>query len=249
MSAAPKRRPLGLLALAAALAGSAAAQTTPPPLPPPQDDLCNFENIVVTGQRGSPSPQPDPVEFLRRFCFEPLRQTRRAAPPVDQPRWEELEEKTRAEFRVADPSVPAYSFVDQGRGHLLLLKFEQFTHPTQVLESRCTLVVIGGRDHARLQAGMSKLFRRPGVEKHVGQSYGTPFLAGWRQWAWTGMPGRRSKNWRALDSSRNAQGGGFLVVTDPSFYDQYDYILGDLKMKEGAERPVSMLSFSHFRRR
>jgi len=31
-----------------------------------------------------------------------------------------------------------------------------------------------------------------------------------------------------------------VVVTDPSFYDSYDYVLGDLKTRDS---PVSILSF------
>jgi hypothetical protein len=242
-----KRRLPAALAATLALTAPAAAQTIAgPPAAPGEPD--SFENIVVTGQRGSPRPQPDAVEFLRRFCFEPLRQNRKVAPPADQPRWEDLEDDTRAQFGITDPAVPAYSFLDQSRGHLLLLKFEQFEHATRVVENRCTLVVIGGHNHGRFRDDMSELLGRAGVERHVGRPFGTPFVAGWRQWAWTGMPGRRSRNWRALQSSRGAQGGGYLVVTDPDFYREFDYIVGDLKMKEKAVRPVSMLSFSHFRR-
>jgi hypothetical protein len=247
VTAKPTGRLVGVIGVA--LAGPAFAQTVPAPPPTTQEDPAAFEDIVVTGQLGGPRPQPDAVEFLRRFCFEPLRRTHGPAPPSDQKRWEELEEKTRGEFRITDPSVPAYSFVDHGRDHFLLLKFEQFSHPARVVENRCTLVVIGGQDHARFQGAMSKLFGRGGVESHVGESYGTPVVPGWRQWAWTGMPGRRSKAWQALQSARGVQGGGgYLVVIDPDFYNEYDYIVGDLKVKEKAARPVSMLSFSHFRR-
>jgi hypothetical protein len=216
--------------------------------PSAQEDPGDFEDIVVTGKRGGLRRQPDAVEFLQRFCFDPSRRMGKPAPPLGEPRWEELDEKTRAKFRLTDPSVPAFSFVDQGRRHLLLLKFERFSRPAQVVETRCTLVVIGGRDHARFQDRMSQLFKGPGAEKHVGRPEGTPFIPGWRQWVWTGMPRRGAKAWRALQRPRGEQGGSYLVVIDPDFYKEYDYIVGDLKTKQNAARSVSMLSFSHFSR-
>lgn len=248
MERASRRQLAKAIPLAIALAGSATAQAPPPPHTA-QDDPGDFENIVVTGQRGSTRPQPDAVEFLRKFCFDPLRLVHRPALPVDVPRWEELEEKTRSQFRISDPSVPAYGFVDQGREHLLLLKFEQFARSARVVEKRCTLVVVGGRDHARFHGGMSKLFGLTGAETHVGMEWGTPVVPGWRQWAWTGMPSRRSKSWRAFRPSRGAGGGSYLIVVEPDFYNEYDYVVGDLKMKDSGSSAVSMLSLSHFRRR
>ncbi len=154
----------------------------------------------------------------------------------------------RARFGIADPSVPAFSFTDEGRGHVLLLKFERFGQKNRVIENRCTLVVIGGRNHDRLPSQMARLFKGAGTERHVGHAAGAPAVKGWRQWVWTGMPQRGSREWRAVRPSRGANGGTWLVVTDPAFYDNFDYILGDLKTRTDGGRPVSMLSFSYLRR-
>lgn len=235
-----------LLAAAALLSGSGNPVPASPP-PVSQEAPDTFQDIVVTGQRGG-RPLPDAVEFLGRFCFEANRRTGKPAPPADEPRWEELDEPTRARFRIADPSVPAFSFTDEGRGHVLLLKFERFEHRNRVFENRCTLVVVGGRDHERLPGQMSRLFKGAGTERHVGHAAGAPAFKGWRQWVWTGRPPRGSRNWRAIQPRRGAGGGSWLVVTDPAFYDEFDYILGDLKTRTDPGRPVSMLSFAYFRR-
>jgi hypothetical protein len=95
---------------------------------------------------------------------------------------------------------------------------------------------------------MSSLFKGGGTERHVGHPAGSSAVKGWRQWVWTGRPRRGSRNWRATDPGRGASGGTWLVVTDPAFYDEFEYILGDLKTKTDTGRPVSMLSFSYLRR-
>lgn len=96
---------------------------------------------------------------------------------------------------------------------------------------------------------MSALFHGPGTQRHVGEPDGSPSLPGWQQWVWTGMPRRGSRSWRVIErSGRIRSGGSWLVVTDPRFYDSYDYLLGDLKTRTSDGRPVSVLSFALTRR-
>ena len=70
-----------------------------------------------------------------------------------------------------------------------------------------------------------------------------PSLPGWRQWLWTGMPARGSRSWRVVAPPRGS-GPTSLVVTDLRFYDQYDFLIGDLKTRDDG-RPLSILSFAY----
>lgn len=219
--------------------------------PPPADDLEAAAEIVVTGRRGSAAPKPGPIDYYRTHCFEAVRRMGRPLAPTDEDRdWAPLGDAARRQLRISDPATPAFDLIDEARGHMLILKLEHFSRPHALEEIRCTLVVVGGKDHARLEGGMAALFRSPGTERHVGHAAGVDKVAGWRQWAWTGMPDRRSRNWRGLTGSGAAKSRpSFLVVTDPaSFYNSYDYIAGELKTRQAAPRPLSVLSFSYTHR-
>ena len=224
--------------LAAALAGAAVAQ------PPADPDPASFEEIVVRARPGPPAPLRDAIDYYRSYCFDANRRTGRSAPPVEDSDWQPLDEAMRRRFGVGDPDSSAFGLADRGRERTLLMKFERFARPGGLIESRCTLVILGGRDHAALVGQMSALFRGPGTERHVGERDGSPRIGGWRQWLWTGMPQRRSRDWRVVASSRSTRGGTWVVVTDPSFYDSFDYVLGDLKIRQSG-RPLSVLSFAY----
>lgn len=228
----------GLCLLAALTVWSVAGGATPP------DPADGIEEIVVAARPGPLPPLRDAIEYYRAYCFDANRLSGQSAPPVDDSDWQPLDEATRRRFGVTDPASPAFGLADRRRGRTLLVKFERFARPGGLIENRCTLVVIGGRDHAALVGQMSALFRGPGTERHVGAPDGTPRIAGWRQWLWTGMPQRRSRSWRAVTPSRSAGGGTWVVVTDPSFYDSFDYVLGDLKIRQRG-RPLSVLSFAY----
>lgn len=235
---------LALLTTAAPLAQSDA------PTDSPQGGSA-VEEVVVTARPGRPPAPLDPVGFYRRFCFDAARLTGRFAPPYADPAWTPLDDEARGRFRMADPSAPAYGIADAARGHRLLVKFERIppSGAWRVVEDRCTLVVIGGRDHQAVVGRLSALFGASGTERHVGERDGVPALRGWRQWLWSGMPARGSRSWRALrrDSGRSTE-SAWLHVFDPRFYDEYDYLLADLKVRGGEGPPFSALSFARIHR-
>lgn len=204
--------------------------------PAPADVAETDEAIVVTGRRGEPEPKLEPIAYFREHCFEANRLTRRPAPPERDRNWEPLDEETRAKAGITDPAVAAYSLIDETRGHTLVMKFERLSTPPGLTEHRCSLTILGGRAHETIEDEASALFGGPTTRRHVGHPSGVPKIEGWQQRLWTGMPNRRSKAWRMR---------GYIVVLQPSFYDEYSYIVGDLKMKEDAGASVSVLTFAH----
>ncbi|MGA9583468.1 MAG: hypothetical protein WBR13_16020 [Allosphingosinicella sp.] len=224
----------------ALLAAADPARTPRAAEPPPVDD------IVVTGTRGSAprKVRPDAVEVLRTHCFDPARLTRRFDEPSVGPRWIELDETERRQFNIENPDVPAYAMEDESRGQHLWLKFERITHKSRTEELRCTLLVIGGRDHDRFVGDMSNLFRGGPTQRHVGHEAGSPDMPGWEQWLWTGMPSRGSKSWRSYEWPRGTPPTWIIVVDLQGFYNSYDYIMGDMKSRSGPGTAVTMLTFS-----
>jgi hypothetical protein len=207
--------------------------------PEPDDDA-----IVVTGSRVPLAPLLEPIEYFARHCYEPHRRTRQPAPPPEfGSDWEVLPDSARAQLRMIGPDGQAYWMRDEERGHTLVLTFDRPPRGDYVQESRCSLVVIGGTGHDRFAAGMARLFRGPGTDRHVGHPDGNPRLPGWRQLAWTAIPRRGSSAWDVEPGPRG--GTGWIVVIDPVlFYDNADFVLGDLKTSEGRAPRVSVLSLS-----
>ncbi len=232
-----------LMALAQVSFPEARPEQSPPAQNVPDDKLAD---IVVTARKGTPPAKLDAIGYYRRYCFDANRLTRKSAPPFDDPDWEPLGDLTRSQFDISDPDTPAFSLVDPDHGGTLLLKFETFSRPGNLVENRCTLVVIGGYDHEALPGRLSAVFRGPGTQRQIGHRDGTERVKGWDQWLWTGMPGRRSKSWQTINGEgRRAPGGTWVVVTDLSFYADHDYILGDLKTRRGDGQPISVISFAY----
>jgi hypothetical protein len=226
--------------LAFPLALIASAQAPAPAAPPPVDD------IIVTGTRGSEGRKvrPDAVEVLRTHCFEPLRLTRRFDEPSPGARWTELDETERRQFQIENPDSPAYAMEDEARGQHLWLKFERLGYKTNTEELRCTLLVIGGRAHTRFVDDMSRLFRGSPTQRHVGDRAGSPALANWEQWLWTGMPTRGSTSWKSIEHPKGSPPTWLVVEDVRDFYNSYDFIMGDMKSRKGPGAAVTMLTFS-----
>ena len=185
------RFPLVFLALAA-------------PTPATPDPL---DEIVVTG-RDAAVMMPEPFAYFRTHCFEATRRTGRPPPPVDDRDWAPLEDATRRQLNLADPATAAFDLFDDARGQRLILKIEQPRRTDGLAEISCSLIVRGGSGHDALPGRMSDLFGAPETERHVGHQAGIAGVAGWRQWAWTGMPARGSRNWRSYAPSGGAAGAG-----------------------------------------
>lgn len=206
----------------------------------------NFDDIVVTARKGAPPPKLDAIGYFRRYCYEPNRMTGKSALPSDDLDWEPLGDRTRAQFGIIDTEIPAFGLADASRGSTLLLKVERFPKPGGLVESRCTMAVVGGDDHRRLPRQLSALFRGPGTQRHVGAVGGSPRVEGWEQWLWSAMPGRRSKSWHEINSeTRGASRGTWIVVTRLDFYNDHDYVMGDLKTRQGAGKPLSVLTLAY----
>ena len=209
----------------------------------------DIEGVTITGQREVLSPLLDAVEYYRLYCYEANRLYGHSAPPVLDSDWVPLDEAGRAQFKIFDPEVPAFSLTDAVRETTLLIKFESLPQQGGLVENRCTMAILGGRDHDYLRRQIAAVFGSAGTRRHIGQADGSPKVKGWEQWLWTGMPGRHSKRWRDINAEgRGANRGTWLVVTDLRFYTDHDYIMGDLKIRQYKGQPLSMLTFSYITR-
>lgn len=230
------------LALLIGAQSPAASQTTETNKPPADD----FDEIVVIARKDAPPPKLDAVAYFRRYCYEPNRRIGKSALPSDDLDWEPLDDHARQRFGITDAKVPAYGLVNTSQGSTLLLKVERLSRPGGLVESRCTMVVIGGDEHHRLPQQLSALFGGSGTQRHVGKQDGSPHIAGWAQWLWSAMPGRGSKSWREVNSvGRSASRATWVVVTDLGFYSDYDYVMGDLKTRQAPGRPLSMMTLTY----
>ena len=208
-----------------------------------------LNEIVVTRTKGSTSKRLEPVEYLRRFCFEPNRLVGQSAPPVDSADWDPLDPLARKQFGIFDEAVQAFGLTDEDRNRTLLIKFQQVKLGDNLIENRCTLVVIGGEGHESFSRDMSAMFRGAGTQRHTGHRDGVDQVDGWRQFLWTGMPSRGSKNWQSINSGRRGgQPPTWVVVANRSFYQRHEYIAGELKISEDGEKPLSVITFSHIKK-
>lgn len=230
--------------LAASFLAAIAPQIDAGPKASPVAEADTIADLVVTARPGAPPPLLDAIGYYRRHCFDANRLTGRSAMPEDDPDWRPLDTENRRKFGILDPTVPAFGLVDPKRGHTLLIKAERLPLPPRwrTVEERCTLVVIGGRDHEALVGGLGTVWQAGGTQRNLDDGPdGMAAARGWRRWHWSGMPARGSKSWRALTRGHSAESAALRVV-EPVFYAEYDYIMGDLKTKS-AGSPISVLSF------
>jgi len=217
------------------------------PIEPIQEAVPDqLSEIVVSRRKGVPPAKLDATGYLQRHCFDANRLDGRSAPPEDDLSWEPIDDTARAQFGISDPEVPAFGLTDEARDHTLLIKFETFRLKNDLRENRCTLVVIGGEDHAELPDRISAMFKGRGTQRHVGHRDGSKKIDGWQQWLWTAMPSRRSKAWQSI----NGRSGGrasdsWVVVVDEFFFDKHDYVFVDLKTRQSAGAKLSVLTFGY----
>ncbi len=232
---------LALFANATVLHGQA---QTPAPDAASLDEL---SDIVVVAPKGAPGVKPDAVAYLQRHCFDANRLHGQSLIPRDDPQWVALDQQTRTQFGLSNADTPAFGLLDEARDQTLLIKFETMELEGGLRETRCTMAVIGGRDHEAFPGRLTSLFRGQGTRRHVGRPNGAQKLPGWRQWLWTAMPNRRSKSWQSINAGRRgSDADGWIVVYDNHlFYSTYNYVLVDLKTRDDPARRVSVMTFAH----
>jgi hypothetical protein len=199
--------------------------------------------IVVTGRRyDSAKSKREAIAYFRDDCFESNRVKRQSTAPKGDPDWLPLDDALRAKLNL-DPDAPAYQLIDDARGYTLIFKIEQVQRPNQLVENRCTIIMVGGDDHSSLLNQMSALFRSP---RYAGSVDGRGGLErtrpGWKHWLWTAMPSHGSRNWKQFRLGA-ASAHWIAVIDDNGFYAHYDYLLGDLKTKSASEPKISIMSF------
>ena len=207
----------------------------------------SINDIVVTGRRLSTAPIRNVVDYYKKYCFEANRLTGHSEPPDNDPDWHELSKADQLRLGATSPGAKAFGFADPKKKLRLFLKIERQPRSDGLHEEQCSLIVLGGPKHFPFVDKMSAVLHGTPTQRHVGVRDGVPKIPGWKQWLWSGMPARHSKGWRVSPT-----GGGpganrdtWIVVADKSFYNSYNYIFGDLKIKQNGEVPVSILSFSH----
>lgn len=240
--------PMRHLLMLGLAAGVGAGQVQLPAPPPPAAE--SLDDIVVTARRGPRPPLPEPVAYFQRLCFDPVRTKRRFEIPDRDPDWSPLEDSARAQFQIVDPDVEAYGLSDPATGRSLLLKFESLKETGGLSQLRCTLVVIGGADHAALKDRLTAMLGGPGTQRHVGHIHGVPALPNWSQWLWNGYPDRGLKRWETIKAPGAGYAAGtWVVVTAPSFWRTSDYFAVDLKTRQTGPQPLSVVTFSYVTRK
>jgi hypothetical protein len=238
---------LFLSAMAAMGAGTGASPQQADRPAGTQDEPVDFEEIVVTaGRYDTRTPKQEPIAYFREHCWEANRLRRESSPPEGDPDWLPLDDELREALRMTDPEAEAFMLVDGVRGHTLILRIERLFR-RNLQENRCTVIVVGGASHASLRDQMVRLFRSQPYRGDMERFFGLERIPGWQHWLWTAMPGRGSQRWHAFRPSGGPSSAGIIVLED-FFYDQFDYLLADLKTSNNSARPVSMMSLVFIRR-
>jgi hypothetical protein len=155
--------------------------------------------------------------------------------------WRRVDDALRAKLNLAGAEGSAYQLVDEGRKLSLVLQIQRLTHEGLV-ENRCSIIVIG-ETGSSLEEDMAALFRSQPYVGTLNQRFGMEPTPGWRHWLWTAMPPRGSKDWSVFRRDRQTS-AHWIIVTDPlQFYGEHDYLLGDLKVRDGAGPRLSVMSF------
>ncbi len=211
---------------------------------PPIDDSIN--EIVVTGRHRSKIPIRNVVDYFKKYCFEANRLTGHSETPDDDPDWHALSEVDQLRLGATTPGAKAFGFSDPNAKLSLFLKTEQPLRSDGLHEERCSLIVVGGPEHFPFVDKISAVLHGSPTRRHVGARDGVPKIPGWKQWLWSGMSARHSKTWRVSPTARGSKKRDtWLVVVDKRFYNDHDYLLGELKTTQDGPIRISILSFSH----
>lgn len=168
--------------IAFALSATASALDAQTQKPASDAALDELRDIVVVAPKGATGVKPGAVAYLQRHCFDSNCLHGQSLIPLDDPHRVALDQKTRRQFGLSNADIPAFGLLDEERGQTLLIKFETMQLAGGLRESRCTMAVIGGRDHETFPGRLTSLLRGQGTQRHVGRPDGAHRLQGWRQW-------------------------------------------------------------------
>ncbi|WP_374137261.1 hypothetical protein [Sphingomonas sp.] len=221
----------------------------------PQSTSDSVRDIVVAARPRARStmrpPMRDVVDYYQYYCVESMRLTGRGTAPVKDPDWQQIDSQDLAKLGAVGPGARAFGSRDEEKGWTIFLRLKQVPNDTGLDEQECVIVIVGQTDQKAIIARMSKvLWSRP-TTLHVGRYDGVDEAPGWDRWLWTGTPMRRSKNWASSMTNRGGNGrlrDTYVVITTHSYYHQYDYIYGELKVSTPDKTPMTVLSFNYVTR-
>lgn len=232
-----------------ASAKAAMDQIAPPPPPPASPTALDdaSPDIVIAARPRTRPPLRNLVDYYRYYCVDAIRLTGHGRAPLGDPDWQPIVGQDLERLGHAAPGAIAFGQRDDRLGLTVYLKIEQPVRADGLHEEQCALILLGPIDQKAYLAQMSALLRGSPTIRHVGMAEGVAKAPGWKRWLWTGMPSRGSRNWVASPTSGDRLTGwdSFLVVTDRRFYDEYDYIFAELKVREAGPLPLSIMSFNH----
>lgn len=207
-------------------------------VPPPSRE----GDVTVTGRRIPKTPIRDAIGYWQRHCFDAARLTGAPSTPRSDPDWRRLGAQDRSALRVAEAD-PAFG-MRNADGQLLVITLSSRRPADNLIEHRCTLIVSGG-DQARFEDRVGAIFGGSGTRKHVDEVDGIPAVPGWRQLLWAAIPAIGSRDWRVF-RTREAK-DTWILVTSPDFFDEAEYVRGDLRVRE-AGPALSQLTLIYTRR-
>lgn len=225
-------------------------QEVPKPSLPSTSD--SARDIVVAARPRARSavrpPMRDVVDYYQYHCVESMRLTGRGTAPVKDPDWQQIDNQDLAKLGAVGPGARAYGSRDEEKGWTIFLRLKQVPNDTGLDEQECAIIIIGQTDPKALIGRMSKVSWSRPTTLHVGRYDGVDEAPGWDRWLWTGTPMRRSKSWASSMTNRGGNGrlrDTYTVITTRSFYYEYDYIYGELKVRKPGQTPMTVLSFNY----
>jgi hypothetical protein len=235
-------RSRGLLLLLSGIGWNAGLDVSAQQAASPPKPEANQTEIRVTARRFDPSaPKQEAIAYYRRYCFESNRLRGHSTMPERDSNWAPLDDELRDKLKLSGPEGRAYQLVDEIRQHTLVLASNQSTHDG-LLESRCTLVILGETDTS-LKDDMSDLFHSLPYRGSLEGEFGMETTPGWKHWLWAAKPNRNSKNWNVFRRERDTTANWIIVLDPQLFYAESNYLLGDLKVKDGPGSKISVMSF------
>lgn len=212
------------------------------PARPPDPAPAQLDEITVLGRR---TPPPDPFDIFQAVCFDANRIDRRAFRPDGVPRWARLQAQAAGP---ADTPV-AESFIRRDGELEMVLRIEEGPdHEVErVQRNVCSLTLVGPHDQSSLVRGMSRAMGGAGTSRHLSLPEHYPTFPGWTQLLWAAMPDRDTSNWQVLLGEDRRQ-SAVLMVARPSFYNEYSYVVTELRFTDQEPRPISHIALTFITR-